>query len=81
MDYCRKVIDKQILIHPRHIWHQVTTIMTVVHTWYQVTQTTVVTIARSTDDPSDINDLDNDSTEVIHLGFPINQPELRKPLG
>ena len=47
-----------------HIWHHVTPIMTAIHTWDQVTQATVVTIARSTDDPSDISDLDNDSIEV-----------------
>ena len=43
--------------------------------------TTVVTTARSTNEPSGINDLDNDPTKVKYPGLLTSQLELKKPLG
>lgn len=60
-----------------------TTPKTVVYTWLQVTPTTLTTVvrtARSTNEPSGINDLDNDATEFKYPGLPASQLELTKPL-
>lgn len=61
----------------------VTTPKTVVYTWLQVTPTTLTTVvrtARSTNEPSGINDLDNAATEFKYPGLPASQLELTKPL-
>ena len=58
--------------------------LTGVHPWPHVTQMTLmtaITTARSTNEPSNINGLDNDPIEVKYLGLPTSQLELKKPLG
>lgn len=46
-----------------------------------VTPKTVVTTTRSINDPSDVSGLDNNPTEVKHLGLRASQSELKKPRG
>ena len=49
--------------------------------WPIMTLLTVVTTTRGTDEPSGVNDVDNDPIEVKYLGLPTSQLELKKPLG
>lgn len=57
--------------------------MTVILTWPQLTPATlmtVVAVARSTSEPSDINGLDNYPTEVKYLELPTSQSEVKTHL-